>query len=115
MPNDTTYYKIIPAYFHNILLLGIKFTKVSMFLEELKRELNENNSLIFTTKTTVLGKDAVVIEGYKKLVTYTPVLISYQTLEGLFKVEGENLKLKKINPVELLIVGKIKSIKLDEK
>ncbi|MDD7457081.1 MAG: YabP/YqfC family sporulation protein [Clostridia bacterium] len=86
-----------------------------MFLEELKKELNLSSDLIFTTKLTVFGKDAVLVEGYKKLVNYSTTSVSYQTLEGVFIIEGENLKLKRINPVELLVTGKVKNVKLNEK
>lgn len=85
-----------------------------MFFDELKKNLFSDEELFFNTKLTLLNNNAVVIEGYKKLLKYENNEISYQSQNGIYAICGKNLKIFSINPVELLIKGEISEIKISK-
>lgn len=83
-----------------------------MFYNEIKKELNLGED--FTSKVTILDNKNLIVEGYKKLLEYSENEIVYLTKKDKITLEGTNLKIQRINRNELLIVGKINMVKIDE-
>lgn len=83
-----------------------------MFINEIKKELNLGED--FNSKITILDGKNLIVEGYKKLLEYEETEIIYLTKKNKITICGNNLKISRINRNELLIVGTIKMVKIDE-
>lgn len=83
-----------------------------MFYDEIKKELNLNDNI--NCKITIINDTNLIVEGYKKLLEYSENEIIYLTNKKKITLTGTNLKIARINRYELLIVGKINMVKIDE-
>lgn len=64
-------------------------------------------------KLEMVGKTALMIEGYSKIVTLEPdEIVLRLTKGGLIKIKGAKLYIKKLEKSEVVIAGNILSFEL---
>ncbi len=61
-----------------------------------------------------LIKNGIHVLNYKSIIDITPTLIMFKIENNLFKVNGENMILKKMDKKEFLISGNIESVVKNE-
>lgn len=82
------------------------------YLSEL---LGEDNVLhLNSVSVTWVGK-TICIQNYKKIITYSPEKIVLKTHNELLNVVGKNLKIKTLDPGEIVVVGDISTLSYDSK
>lgn len=70
------------------------------------------NQLLDLDFKIVLKKNEINIINYIELVDFNETRVEVKYTDGILKVEGKNLKLKKILNEELLIYGEIYKVEL---
>lgn len=87
-----------------------------------KRKLSRINELleipveVTTTepKITILGFKQVLIENYKSILEYEEFYVKINTYMGAININGFNLKLKEMTDDDIMVLGKIDSIDIEE-
>ena len=87
-----------------------------------KRGINRINELleipveVTTTepKITILGFKQVLIENYKSILEYEEFYVKINTYMGAININGFNLKLKEMTDDDIMVLGKIDSIDIEE-
>ncbi|HBN83124.1 MAG TPA: sporulation protein YqfC [Clostridiales bacterium] len=69
---------------------------------ELPRELVLN-----VPKITVTGKDKILIESYKSLVSYETECVKLSTSVGTLSLFGKDLTIKEITSEDIIVQGKV--------
>lgn len=87
-----------------------------------KRKLSRINEIleipveVTTTepKITILGFKQVLIENYKSILEYEEFYVKINTYMGAININGFNLKLKEMTDDDIMVLGKIDSIDIEE-
>lgn len=87
-----------------------------------KRKMNRINEIleipleVTTTepKITILGFKQVLIENYKAILEYEEFYVKINTYMGAININGFNLKLKEMTDDDIMVLGKIDSIDIEE-
>lgn len=82
-----------------------------MFFDELKLKLNLEDVVHFSV--TILGRNAVVIEGVKNVVFSNENQIKARVKKCVVSVSGERLKIKEIGDGNILISGVIGGVQYE--
>ena len=82
-----------------------------MFFDELKLKLNLEDVVHFSV--TILGRNAVVIEGVKNVVFSNENQLKARVKKCVFSVSGERLKIKEIGDGNILISGVINGVQYE--
>ena len=82
-----------------------------MFFDELKLKLNLEDVVHFSV--TILGRNAVVIEGVKNVVFSNENQIKARVKKCVVSVSGERLKIKEIGDGNILISGVINGVQYE--
>ena len=83
----------------------------SMFFDELKLKLNLEDVVHFSV--TILGRNAVVIEGVKNVVFSNENQLKARVKKCVVSVSGEGLKIKEIGDGNILISGVINGVQYE--
>lgn len=65
-------------------------------------------------KITILGFKQVLIENYKSILEYEEFYVKINTYMGAININGFNLKLKEMTDDDIMVLGKIDSIDMEE-
>lgn len=65
-------------------------------------------------KITILGFKKVLIENYKSILEYEEFYVKINTYMGAININGFNLKLKEMTDDDIMVLGKIDSIDIEE-
>ncbi len=65
-------------------------------------------------KITILGFKEVLIENYKAIIEYEEFFVKISTHIGVININGFNLKLKEMTDDDIMVLGKIDSIDMEE-
>ena len=84
------------------------YNKVSKFLE-IPREIISD-----VPKITVTGFDEILIENFKGILEYEDFFARISTSIGNININGFNLKLKEMTDDDIMVLGKIDSIDIEE-
>ena len=87
-----------------------------------KKKLNRINELLeipaevtsTEPKITILGFKQVLIENYKSILEYEEFFVKVNTYMGAININGFNLKLKEMTDDDIMVLGKIDSIDIEE-
>lgn len=82
-----------------------------MFFDELKLKLNLEDVVHFSV--TILGRNAVVIEGVKNVVFSNENQLKTRVKKCVVSVSGEGLKIKEIGDGNILISGVINGVQYE--
>ena len=82
-----------------------------MFFDELKLKLNLEDVVHFSV--TILGRNAVVIEGVKNVVFSNENQLKARVKKCVVSVSGERLKIKEIGDGNILISGVIGGVQYE--
>ena len=82
-----------------------------MFFDELKLKLNLEDVVHFSV--TILGRNAVVIEGVKNVVFSNENQLKARVKKCVVSVSGERLKIKEIGDGNILISGDINGVQYE--
>ena len=82
-----------------------------MFFDELKLKLNLEDVVHFSA--TILGRNAVVIEGVKNVVFSNENQLKARVKKCVVSVSGERLKIKEIGDGNILISGVINGVQYE--
>lgn len=82
-----------------------------MFFDELKLKLNLEDVVHFSV--TILGRNAVVIEGVKNVVFSNENQLKARVKKCIVSVSGERLKIKEIGDGNILISGVINGVQYE--
>ena len=82
-----------------------------MFFDELKLKLNLEDVVHFSV--TILGRNAVVIEGAKNVVFSNENQLKARVKKCVVSVSGEGLKIKEIGDGNILISGVINGVQYE--
>lgn len=82
-----------------------------MFFDELKLKLNLEDVVHFSV--TILGRNAVVIEGVKNVVFSNENQLKARLKKCVVSVSGERLKIKEIGDGNILISGVIDGVQYE--
>ena len=82
-----------------------------MFFDELKLKLNLEDVVHFSV--TILGRNAVVIEGVKNVVFSNENQLKARVKKCVVSVSGEKLKIKEIGDGNILISGVINGVQYE--
>ena len=82
-----------------------------MFFDELKLKLNLGDVVHFSV--TILGRNAVVIEGVKNVVFSNENQLKARVKKCVVSVSGERLKIKEIGDGNILISGVINGVQYE--
>lgn len=82
-----------------------------MFFDELKLKLNLEDIVHFSV--TILGRNAVVIEGVKNVVFSNENQLKARVKKCVVSVSGERLKIKEIGDGNILISGVIDGVQYE--
>ena len=82
-----------------------------MFFDELKLKLNLEDVVHFSV--TILGRNAVVIEGVKNVVFSNENQLKARVKKCVVSVSGERLKIKEIGDGNILISGVINRVQYE--
>lgn len=82
--------------------------KLSNFLE-LPQEV-----LLGISKIVLIGNNRLLVENCKGIVEFENQKIRLSTVNGLVKIQGENLIIKEITSESVIIIGEISSLKFLE-
>ena len=82
-----------------------------MFFDELKLKLNLEDVVHFSV--TILGRNAVVIEGVKNVVFSNENQLKVRVKKCVVSVSGERLKIKEIGDGNILISGVINGVQYE--
>ena len=82
-----------------------------MFFDELKLKLNLEDVVHFSV--TILGRNAVVIEGVKNVVFSNENQLKARVKKCVVSVSGEMLKIKEIGDGNILISGVINGVQYE--
>ena len=82
-----------------------------MFFDELKLKLNLEDVVHFSV--TILGRNAVVIEGVKNVVFSNENQLKARVKKCAVSVSGERLKIKEIGDGNILISGVIDGVQYE--
>ena len=82
-----------------------------MFFDELKLKLNLEDVVRFSV--TILGRNAVVIEGVKNVVFSNENQLKARVKKCVVSVSGERLKIKEIGDGNILISGVINGVQYE--
>ena len=82
-----------------------------MFFDELKLKLNLEDVVHFSV--TILGRNAVVIEGVKNVVFSNENQLKASVKKCVVSVSGERLKIKEIGDGNILISGVINGVQYE--
>lgn len=82
-----------------------------MFFDELKLKLNLEDVVHFSV--TILGRNAVVIEGVKNVVFSNENQLKARVKKCVVSVSGERLKIKEIGDGNILISGVIDGVQYE--
>ena len=82
-----------------------------MFFDELKLKLNLEDIVHFSV--TILGRNAVVIEGVKNVVFSNENQLKARVKKCVVSVSGERLKIKEIGDGNILISGVINGVQYE--
>ena len=82
-----------------------------MFFDELKLKLNFEDIVHFSV--TILGRNAVVIEGVKNVVFSNENQLKARVKKCVVSVSGERLKIKEIGDGNILISGVIDGVQYE--
>ena len=82
-----------------------------MFFDELKLKLNLEDVVHFSV--TILGRNAVVIEGVKNVVFSNENQIKARVKKCVVSVSGERLKIKEIGDGNILVSGVINGVQYE--
>ncbi|MBR2919239.1 MAG: YabP/YqfC family sporulation protein [Clostridia bacterium] len=82
-----------------------------MFFDELKLKLNLEDVVHFSV--TILGRNAVVIEGVKNVVFSNENQLKARVKKCVVSVSGERLKIKEIGDGNILISGLINGVQYE--
>lgn len=81
------------------------------FLEELVEVTNlKHNDSKDLFKVTTLGRNAMCVSNYVKIITYNSQVLSLKLKSGTLNINGELLTIKELNPHDIIISGKINQI-----
>ncbi len=64
-------------------------------------------------RISVLGKSGLIIEGVKRILSYSETEIAVEIKKGYIVLSGENLQIKKFGERETAIKGTVKEIKIN--
>lgn len=82
-----------------------------MFFDELKLKLNLEDVVHFSV--TILGRNAVVIEGVKNVVFSNENQLKARVKKCVVSVSGERLKIKEIGDGNILVSGVINGVQYE--
>ena len=82
-----------------------------MFFDELKLKLNLEDVVHFSV--TILGRNALVIEGVKNVVFSNENQLKARVKKCVVSVSGEKLKIKEIGDGNILISGVINGVQYE--
>ena len=82
-----------------------------MFFDELKLKLNLEDVVHFSV--TILGRNAVVIEGVKNVVFSNENQLKARVKKCVVSVSGDRLKIKEIGDGNILISGVINGVQYE--
>ena len=82
-----------------------------MFFDELKLKLNLEDVVHFSV--TIIGRNAVVIEGVKNVVFSNENQLKARVKKCVVSVSGERLKIKEIGDGNILISGVINGVQYE--
>ena len=82
-----------------------------MFFDELKLKLNLEDVVHFSV--TILGRNAVVMEGVKNVVFSNENQIKARVKKCVVSVSGERLKIKEIGDGNILVSGVINGVQYE--
>ena len=82
-----------------------------MFFDELKLKLNLEDVVHFSV--TILGRNAVVMEGVKNVVFSNENQLKARVKKCVVLVSGEGLKIKEIGDGNILISGAINGVQYE--
>ncbi len=82
-----------------------------MFFDELKLKLNLEDVVHFSV--TILGRNALVIEGVKNVVFSNENQLKARVKKCVVSVSGERLKIKEIGDGNILISGVINGVQYE--
>lgn len=82
-----------------------------MFFDELKLKLNLEDVVHFSV--TILGRNALVIEGVKNVVFSNENQLKARVKKCIVSVSGERLKIKEIGEGNILISGVINGVQYE--
>ena len=82
-----------------------------MFFDELKLKLNLEDVVHFSV--TILGRNAVVVEGVKNVVFSNENQLKARVKKCVVSVSGERLKIKEIGDGNILISGVINGVQYE--
>lgn len=75
---------------------------------ELPRELVLN-----VPKITVTGKDKILIENYRSLISYGTDCVKLNTSVGTLSLCGSNLMIKEITSEDIIVLGKVDKLEFN--
>ena len=75
---------------------------------ELPRELVLN-----VPKITVTGKDKILIENYKSIISYENDVVKLNTSVGTLSLFGVNLMIKEITTEDIIVIGKVDKVEFN--
>ena len=82
-----------------------------MFFDELKLKLNLEDVVHFSV--TILGRNALVIEGVKNVVFSNENQLKARVKKCVVSVSGERLKIKEIGDGNILVSGVINGVQYE--
>ena len=59
---------------------------------------------------TISGKDEILIENHKGIISADETLLKVKSTCGIIKLEGENLYIKEISPDFVKVAGKLEKL-----
>jgi len=75
---------------------------------ELPRELVLN-----VPKITVTGKDKILIENYKSIISYENDVVKLNTSVGTLSLFGVDLMIKEITTEDIIVIGKVDKVEFN--
>ena len=81
-----------------------------VFGEDLQRVFGRAKQSFGATEVSVFGIAALVVSGHKGLVSISEEEIVVRLKEGVLKVTGCSLSVKKASPNEIFIIGRIGAV-----
>ena len=75
---------------------------------ELPREL-----ILNVPKITVTGKDKILIENYKSIISYENDVVKLNTSVGTLSLFGVNLMIKEITTEDIIVIGKVDKVEFN--
>ncbi|MGE5591972.1 MAG: sporulation protein YqfC [Bacillota bacterium] len=62
----------------------------------------------------LVGGLQVIVENHRGLIAYTPSRVAVGVTRGQVAIEGEELEIGIINPEEIMVLGRIRALLLEE-